>query len=114
MTEYQGDTGSHLGRFFFECFRGNENRFNQSALTHFLTNFSTRLTVGILYALSLLPLLVIGTWIWGAVVIIFGTVYFNVYMKQSSFKIPFLKTIYNTAEVLTGACVGLGAFLACL
>jgi len=112
MTEYQGDSGSSLGKFWFSIFCGNENRFNQSALTHFQTNFATRLTVGIMYALSLLPLLVIGTWFWGAILIVFGTMYFNVYMKQSSFK--FLKTIYNTAEVFTGASVGLGAFLACL
>lgn len=103
------DEGSNFGRFWFSVVRKpSENRFNQSEMTAFLANLLTRITVSILYALALLPLVTIGSYYGGFICIVIGIPLFNAYHKS------YMIGIYNTAELGTGAILGLGAFLAIL
>lgn len=104
------DEGSSLGRFWFERIReDSENRFNQSQETYFMTNLMTRITVSFLYAISLIPFLLFATFIYGFFLIIINTIFWSVYYpKEGTWK------GLGVEEILVGAGLGLGAFLAIL
>lgn len=104
------DEGSPLGRFWFhQIKKPNETRFHMSITTRFNANLFTRLTVAVLYALALLPTILIGNWI-------FGAIYIAVF-------IPYITAIWkpqimirglSLEEFMVGFTVGFGAIVCLL
>lgn len=105
------DKGSSIGRFWFERLKeGLETRFNCTEETASKVNLATRSTIALFYALSLLPLLSVGTWIWGALFVFGNTILWSAVFEFDDRKIYDL----NLEEILIGAGYGFGAGLACL
>ena len=81
--------------------------------TAFLTNFYIRLICGILYALALIPLGLLGNYSGGAILIVINTVFWGS-LYSISFKDSGMIGKLLIEEILIGAGIGLGAFISIL
>ena len=104
----KNDEGSPLGRFWFRRVKEkNETRFNHSEETANITNLFVRLTVSVIYAFTLIPLVVLGHWLTGATFLIFNTVFWSALVNDLGM---YKKLLWQ--EILIGAGFGLASFLA--